>query len=550
MKTHDSYRLHFTPLSPVHIGTGECYEPTNYVIDADAVLHEFDTGGVMAALDEAERRQLLAIAGGRPGPGMIKDLQRFFHERRTQLADEAVNRIPVLPGIARLHADRIGQTAQREEGGREFINQLEIDRCAYHPLTRKPVLYGSSLKGAIRTALLDHVNQGQRAPEAKGLHDFQGRLFRYLNDRGRPTDLERDPLRLLQLSDAAWQGAPEAPAAQVYLAVNRKKAPVRDREGRELRAMGENLSRFRECVPGGAYRAFAGQLNLQQLTAAGNRASLPHDRFDLADIAHACNAFYRPILHRECQALQARAYLDADWAEAISALLGSAESRLQQGRAFLLRVGRHSGAESVTVNGVRKISIMKGKGQPRETATEARTWWLAAADRDQRSDLLPFGWVLVEVAPDETELPAWPELDALCQPRREAAQVFVERERTRQAEREQRQALRQAEAEAARQAAEAEAAQAAAEAERRASLSENQLVLEALLTRLSPANRGRGPGDQLYNQVRELLLAGVDWDLADRQALHAAAIRVFEHLGIAKDNKNRKTLLRGLGLPG
>ena len=44
-----SYRMHITPLSPIHVGTGESYEPTNYVIE-DGVLHEFDTGAVMAAL--------------------------------------------------------------------------------------------------------------------------------------------------------------------------------------------------------------------------------------------------------------------------------------------------------------------------------------------------------------------------------------------------------------------------------------------------------------------------------------------------------------------
>lgn len=549
MKTHDSYRLHFTPLSPVHIGTGECYEPTNYVIDADAVLHEFDTGGVMAALDAAERRQLLAIAGGRPGSGMIKDLQRFFHERRAQLADEAVNRIPVLPGIARMYADRIGQTAQREEGGRELINQLEIDRCAYHPGTRKPVLYGSSLKGAMRTALLDRVNQGQRASEAKGLHEFQGRLFHYLNPRGR-FDLERDPLRLLQLSDATWQGGPDVPATQVYIAVNRKKNPVRDREGRELRAMGENLSRFRECVSAWDCRAFAGQLNLQTLTSAGDRQKQPDFRFDLADIAGACNHFYQPILEREIESLSARGFLDTTWAQSIRALLKATESRMQQGQAFLLRVGRHSGAESVTVNGVRKIRIMKGKGQPLEQAAEARTWWLAAGDRDQRSGLLPFGWVLVEVGEMDAGLPAWPALESLCQPTREAARFFVEREQQRKEQREQRQAERRKEAEAAQQAVEAAEAEAAAEAQRRANLSENQLKLETLLARMTPANRGRGPGDQLYNAVREQLLAGVEWDLADRQALQVAAIQVFEHLGITKDNKNRKALLRGLGLTG
>ena len=29
------HTLHLTPLSPIHLGTGEDYEPTNYIIDAD-----------------------------------------------------------------------------------------------------------------------------------------------------------------------------------------------------------------------------------------------------------------------------------------------------------------------------------------------------------------------------------------------------------------------------------------------------------------------------------------------------------------------------------
>ena len=44
-----AYRMHITPISPVHIGAGESYEPSNYVID-DGWLHEFDTGAVLSAL--------------------------------------------------------------------------------------------------------------------------------------------------------------------------------------------------------------------------------------------------------------------------------------------------------------------------------------------------------------------------------------------------------------------------------------------------------------------------------------------------------------------
>ncbi len=41
-----TYRLALTPLSPIHIGCGEDFEPTNYLIDDDGksgpVLYGFD----------------------------------------------------------------------------------------------------------------------------------------------------------------------------------------------------------------------------------------------------------------------------------------------------------------------------------------------------------------------------------------------------------------------------------------------------------------------------------------------------------------------------
>ena len=190
MRTHDSYTLHITPLAPLHIGTGESYEPTQYVIDDEGILHEFDTGAVMAALDKPNRDRLLKIAQGRPGREMIESLQRFFHERREHLIPWSINRMPTLPGFAALYASRIGQSAN------EVLNKLEIDRFAYHATTRKPVLYGSSLKGALRTALLNRVNGKRLAREHKGLHDLQGRLFHYRDLERDRTVLERDPLRL------------------------------------------------------------------------------------------------------------------------------------------------------------------------------------------------------------------------------------------------------------------------------------------------------------------------------------------------------------------
>ncbi|HNQ03686.1 MAG TPA: hypothetical protein PKH69_03660 [Thiobacillaceae bacterium] len=106
MNPFASYRLLITPLSPIHIGIGESYEPTNYVID-NGVLHEFDTGAAMAALSDADRKTLLEIGNRRPDKTMIEALQRYFYERRLPLMAMAQGSVPPsgvraeVPGVAR-----------------------------------------------------------------------------------------------------------------------------------------------------------------------------------------------------------------------------------------------------------------------------------------------------------------------------------------------------------------------------------------------------------------------------------------------------------------
>ncbi|MEX5214296.1 MAG: RAMP superfamily CRISPR-associated protein [Nitrospiraceae bacterium] len=390
-----AYRLLFTPLSPIHIGTGHTYEPTNYVIDGDT-LHEFDHSAIAETLSFDDRHQLADIVNASPDDTMLQAVQRFFYDRRDRLIPWAVHRMPVQPGVAGLYTSRVGKTAQREASGRPVINRLEIDRTVYHPVTHSPVLLGSSVKGAIRTALLDSVNGGRPTTEQKGLHDFQGKadLFRYKDNGLR---LERDPMRLVHLSDAEWKGEAGLPAAEVVFAVNRKKSPVVDRHGNPRGSRAESgPPQIFECIPPLRNRAFSGQLNIQLLNGVDRSGQVPAAdlRFDIDRIARACTTFYRPILEREIQWLSQKGWLDDQWGQTIQGILSDA---LNQNRtAFLLRVGRHCGAESVTLNGVRKIKISQGPGRGSMERSEATTLWLAAKAREDESDLLPFGWVLVE----------------------------------------------------------------------------------------------------------------------------------------------------------
>jgi CRISPR-associated protein Csm5 len=565
----NAYRLHITSLSPIHIGTGDSYEPTNYVIE-DGVLHEFDTGAVIDTLSAKDHKDLLDIGSRKPNTEMIQAVRRFFYERREVLIAYAVQRIPVLPGVARYYAQRIGQPANREADGKTIINKLEIDRTGFNPVTHRPILFGTSLKGAIRTALLDQVNAGRAANERKGLHEFQGSLLKYYDKHQKPkTALEKDPLRLVHLADATWVGEKGLPATQVFLAVNRKKAPVKDEAGnlRASQAQSKDLSQLLECVPSFRYRSFAGQFNIQLVAQVGDRHAnkLPVRNlcFEAAQIARACNDFYLPILQAEIRLLRGRGYLDERWAKSIELLLDASQAKREKGAAFLLRVGRHSGAESVTLNGVRKIKILLGKDpktgdQKFTTMAESKTLWLAAQEKDQVNGLLPFGWLLVELEPWHAAPKDWPDLQRLCEPYLAEAQTL----RNRLAALEARGADVRAAIEArraegvARAEAEAEAAarRVREEAERQARLaamSENMKRVEAFKQEMQVrAEQLRGSKDRahtvFHEKARALAKAAREesgWTVEERRAA-AQAIEDWLPRVINVDMKDERKKLK------
>ena len=83
---------------------------------------------------------------------------------------------------------------------------------------------------------------------------------------------------------------------------------------------------------------------------------------------------------------------------------------------MLLRVGRHSGAESVTLERHRSIRIRTGGHRQDYWAREATTIWLAAEHEDDITGLRPFGWLLIEPAnnPPGEDLKRWCERETIA----------------------------------------------------------------------------------------------------------------------------------------
>lgn len=560
------YTLTYTPLSPIHIGTGDSFDPTNYVID-DGTLYEFDTGGALAALTETDRNELNKIVNARANEDMLKAVQRFFYKRRDRLKPWSINAIPVLDGVADLYGKRVGQTANRESGGSQVLNKLEIDRTAYNPINRQPVLFGSSIKGAIRTALLSHVNDKKPLSrldaenfvlenldqnERKRREREQKRIFPKLNQslfEFKAGKFELDPLRLLHVSDATWIGCDQLPAAQIVFSVNRKKELKRDKQGNEIFGQAEkrDLYQLLESISAWRYRAFSGQLNLQSMVGVRNNDKVPSSQlmFTIQQIAQYCNDHYRSILNSELTIMRKRGFLDSQWDMNIQSLFEKMENKFLSGQAFLIRIGRHSGAESVTIDGVRHIKIMRGNP---EYQPQTKTLWLAANDPRQRTGLLPFGWLLVEIHVGNTSVNDWPELAELCRSQHAQAQRWSEK---RAAERSATEQHRKQQAIVQQRHLEAEQARIAeqqAEEQRRAALTPEQLQIETLRQQFEQkqANKVREQiGGQFYGDLRRLIEQAADWPNETKLELLAVAKSIVQYIG-ATGNKKARELLRVL----
>lgn len=525
--------LLLTPLVPVHVGCGEDFDPTGYVIEEDLLYH-FDAATL--GLDAADRRTLLGCAN-RPGAEAILAVQRFFGERSALCRAAARLVVPVVPGVAEQYRARVGQAAQREATGTRVANRLEIERTMHHPHTGVAYLPGSSLKGAMRTAWLDHVNGGRAREGAERADQMEKRLL--------GGAFHTDPFRLLAVGDASGADV----LSQVFFATNHKKRPA-FKDGREL--PGQGPAARRECIAPAQFAALQCAVDVDALAGQTDPARTPAPGRRLPGwgaLAAACNAYYVPRLERELHLLDARQLAAPSWLQAARGLLTALRPALAAGDAALLRVGRHSGAESVTLDGVRQIRIMRGRGQPTATGTEATTVWLAATHENARSDMQPFGWVIAHR--EAVDLPALRDWCA-TRPRPDEAAA---RQRMQQAREEARRAAADAAArDAGRRAREAEAAEAAArEHARLQTLSPQGREVEALRARLlaHTAPRRQPVGGQLYQAVRQLVqqAAQGDWPPADRTAL-AALLRTLvpEKIdlgGKAKEIRQAATRLAG-----
>ncbi len=256
-----------------------------------------------------------------------------------------------------------------------------------------------------------------------------------------------------------------------------------------------------ESIPAWYFRAFSGSLNIQNVKNIKNKEGLPDLEllFGIEQIAKYCSKHYLPILKSEMKLLRERGFIDPQWDSNIKDVLNHISDKLIEGKVFLLRVGRHSGAESVTINGKRQIKIMKG--QP-EYQSQTKTLWLGASEPKQRENLIPFGWLLVEIHPSAKSVCDWQEMSEFCLKQQSVFRKWMKKhteeknklnarrlliEKRSQQEEIKLKLRLEAEKKAEQQRLEKQRLQEQKEQERLASLSPLEQELEAFLQAIQPA---------------------------------------------------------------
>lgn len=568
MKFLETRDLRVSTLSPVHVGCGEDYEPTRYVMDTDAttgVLHVLDVqdmvraGGATLAKDVAR-----ALENGAP-VDQLRGVQDALQRQRKVLADAALAHVPVCRGV-------LAQYRQTQNKHEDF-NKNGIERTAYSPVDQLPYLPGSSLKGALRTAWLRMRGKNEQPPVDENLQKridgFNGmieevslasgattwklrhgidqqeykRARREIDkDLGKAaTNLERewlgggfqtDPLRALKIGDARSLDA--GLEREIRFCLNRS------RSGHATQAQSKRLYTRLEYIGEHQPAVFDLAITLQDLVSVAGREGngkpmVPESRHLVRwdELANACNDYYLPRLDRELNILRTIMPASA-WAGRTEAILDAGlREDICQGICLLLRVGKHVGADSNTVDG-RWIKIMLNEDKKFRLHvydTEPRTTWFCGDDLDAPTDLLPHGWIVLS-PPQQPWMESMP-----------GHQRRVNRQRDREEE-----VRRRAEAEAGvRKAAEARAAREAA----LAAMSENRRRIEALVDEFRThwerhPNARQNPNAVFHGKARELAKAALDelgWTPEEKNAL-ADAIEAWLPKVVKVDIKDERKKLR------
>lgn len=353
----DRRPLRLTPLSPIHCGAGEVFDWTTCILDkANGQVIAFDSSTL--DLPPAAAKQLGSLGDEALGRGIdpvefIRHAQQFFKKEMGAVRRARGVSYAMLPRILDRLDELTGLSAARKD--REAIQGLEIARAVADRRTGFPIVFGSGVKGALRTSWGYCHSPRTGEPEGK---------------------FDRDPFSQVSAEDFLVASPVRT---SVVVARNVKRTPP-----------GEGPSIQVEAIVPNTAVAFLGAVRVRRRGRSADQDT-PWLGLDtlLQDAQHFHTTHWKELRPAF------RQHAENWWFETMDELV-SGLGRPQD--ACLVRVGKLCAAESKTIeNREIKVRISRKETQTRKSGT---TIWLAGDEKASKG--LPFGWALLEPLDSES----------------------------------------------------------------------------------------------------------------------------------------------------
>ncbi len=382
-----TYRFKAQALTPIHVGSGIEIDPLQFALDRGFLLR-FHPAQVIGKLADEERRKFMALVD----QGDIKGIQLFF---RTHLnPDDGVLKV----GVSKRFEEEFSKKAASPD------RSFRVEMMPRNPVDGKAVLPGSSIKGAVRTAVVNYfanldpetkpkvhseVSRAQDRDKAKVLEETAlNRLFR---------ETERDVFRFVSIRDVELPNE----ATRIDRAMNWNP----NRTGSEqIQMWVERLISFVDTGKPPSFEVVIQideeKMHRPEVARLVGRKLHAHTLFD------ACNRFYWGRMVAEADKFYDRRSNGKHW-KAIHERFPRAKlpdgqivildpstpywfSDRQPRKRVLLRVGRFSHFESLSVDGLRQGYNMQARRPIRDMGS---TRTLCAMENG--SPAMPFGWLIL-----------------------------------------------------------------------------------------------------------------------------------------------------------
>ncbi|MEJ5273274.1 MAG: type III-A CRISPR-associated RAMP protein Csm5 [Spirochaetota bacterium] len=363
------YKMTIEPLTFIHIGSGNEMDPFTYNM-GNGKFYRIDIGKFYGKLkNEEHRNEFNSIINELSNIDSSKDKDKFI-KAKTKFRDFILRGINTLEKYPEKQKGIILYTGDVDkslyEKYKENIDNFENQLLIFESMHRLPdfaqYIPGSSIKGAIRTAMISYIintlgfERKDFPFEERNNRDYQknpgrsceGDILRYriFNDKYK-TEIQKDPFRVLQITDTE-------PFARDSLIISEtKNFGMKTKSPLKLQIICEYIksnskSSFEININDKLLFSNFDAVEKESKFMNGKGTVKFSDLFHIKKIAEACNLFYKQKLKDEYNNYfnKINGYKIACKDEIESAVDSSKNE-------FLIRIGRFSQFESVTLDKLR-----------------------------------------------------------------------------------------------------------------------------------------------------------------------------------------------------